>query len=678
MSILHHMGVRSRMVTLIMATIAPFLALIAAGILFSYSEADRATRRNIASDAELGAAKFSRVFLDAKVVLGTLRGMPPLQASDRARCDGFVQKVLASQPMFVTMGVLDAAGNIVCHNKPDTTGQFGDMELALRMANAGADELLVGRFMIGPVSKKPTVAVAMRLPTTSAGEQLSIFGALNLDVFNHIAQSIVAETNHTVALIDPTNQRVLVRSPTIVPFGTAFPGHPLIEAIAGEPDGGTTFSIGFDDIHRFFGFAPVADATGSSLAVSLGLPEAEAFADVQGRATWAIVLAIVALITAILLSATIAYWTQLRPLVRLVLKSERLGEGKFTSPVTIEGWQAQEFRSLATSLNQTAGKLQAAQEIERKNMETERRFRLVADNTADMITAVDLTGRRTFVSGASRDVLGYEPQELIGRAALDLVHEEDRDRVRELFRRTRDIPDVGAEQYRVTRKDGTLLWVEVSGRRMADESGLVFTMRNISKRKAVEAELEAANSQLLRLATTDELTGINNRRELNRLVELETRRSGREGQPLSVMLIDVDHFKAFNDIYGHVEGDRCLKEIAAAISGAIRRPADSCARYGGEEFAVLLPNTDATGASNRAEVIRRAVASLGIVHSGHQQGHVTISIGVTTAQGELGQSALFEAADQALYVAKAGGRDRVVASALDMRDQFADSGRSSD
>lgn len=662
MLILNRMGVRSRMIALITATITPFLALIAAGIFFSYSEADRATRRNISLDAELGAAKFSRVFLDAKVVLGTLRGMPPLQTIDRPRCDSFIQKVLAGQPMFITMGVLDATGKIVCHNKAGTEGQFGDLDLALRIARAGPDELLVGRFMIGPVSKKPTVAVAMRLPATSSGEQLSIFGALNLDVFYHIAQAIAGETNHTVALIEPANQRVLVRWPAIVPFGAEFSNHPLIRTIADQPQGGTTFSVGFDNVHRFFGFAPVADATGSSLTVSLGQPEADAFAAVQGRASWSIILAAVALITAILLSAIIAYYTQLRPLMRLAQKSERLGEGEFSSRVVMEDWQAQEFRSLATSLNETAAKLRAAQDIER-------RFRLVADNTADMITAVDLAGRRTFVSGASRDILGYEPNELIGGAPLDLVFEEDRERVRELFRRTRDNASGGSEQYRVMRKDGALLWVEVSGRRMFDESGLVFTMRNISKRKAIEAELKSVNQQLSRLAITDELTGINNRRELNRLIEIETKRSAREGTPLSLMLIDVDHFKAFNDIYGHVEGDRCLKEIASAISSSIRRPADSCARYGGEEFCVLLPNTDAPGALHCAEVIRLAVSSLKITHSGHEQEHVTISLGVTTLHGEAGQMALFQSADQALYAAKATGRNRVAASVLDMTAQ---------
>ncbi len=630
MPILRHMGVRSRMVALISAATLPFLALIAAGIVFAYSEADKATRRNVATNAQLSAAKFSRVFLDAKVVLGTLSGMPPLQSQDRQRCDNFVQKTLANQPMFVTLGVLDAEGNIVCHNRPGTTGAFGDMDLVHRVTQAGSDELLVGRFMIGPVSKKPVVAVAMRLPVTSSGEHLSIFGSLNLDVFNRIAQSIVADTNHTVALIEPANQRVLVRWPSIVPFGTAFPDHPLIQAVGQQQEGGTTFSVGFDNVHRFFGFAPVLDAPGSSLMVTLGLPEGEAFFGVNHRSKYAIMLSIFAFSIAALLSAALAYWTQLRPLARLVQKSERIGDGEFCTPVMMERWQAQEFRGLAQSLNTTANKLWTAQETERQNIETERRFRLVADNTADMITVVDLSGVRTFVSGASRQILGFEPYELIGKEPLELVHEDDREKVRDLFRQTRDLGDGGSEQYRVQRKDGAFLWVEVSGRKMADDSALVFTMRNISKRKAVEAELEAANSRLSTIATIDELTGINNRRELNRVFELETKRSIRDRQPLTVMLVDVDNFKAFNDTYGHVQGDHCLKSVATTISASIRRPADSCARYGGEEFAVVLPNTNEEGAFLLAETMKRAVADLNISHKGSSFGHATISIGVAT------------------------------------------------
>ncbi|RYG95167.1 MAG: hypothetical protein EON58_14750 [Alphaproteobacteria bacterium] len=164
MIVLRHMGVRSRMIALISAAILPFAAVIGVGIGYSYEEADKDARQTVAYDAQLGAARFSRIFLNAKVVLGTLRGMPPLQTQDRPRCDTFIQKALSNQPMFVTIGIISADGNVVCHNKPEANGKFGDQDLSAKMANALPDELMVGRFMIGPVSKKPTVAVAMRLP----------------------------------------------------------------------------------------------------------------------------------------------------------------------------------------------------------------------------------------------------------------------------------------------------------------------------------------------------------------------------------------------------------------------------------------------------------------------------------------------------------------------------------
>ena len=664
MMILRHMGVRSRMIALISAAILPFAAVIGAGIVYSYDEADKDARQTVAYDAQLGAARFSRIFLDAKVVLGTLRGMPPLQTQDRPRCDAFLQKVLSNQPMFVTMGIIDADGNVVCHNKPEANGKFGDQDLSAKMASALPDDLVVGRFMIGPISKKPTVAVAMRLPDTATGEKLSVFGSLNLQKFEQLAQSIAGETAHTVALIETSNQRVLVRWPNMVPFGTTFPAHPLIKAILHKPEGGTTFSIGFDEVPRFFGFAPVVDATGSSLAVSLGLPESEAFKDVHHRSEWAISVSLAAFLVALGLTAAIAYFTQLRPIRRLSQMSERIGNGDFGSPVSVERWQAMEFRGLANSLNKSAEKLAAAHEAERKIIESERRFRLVTDNTADMITTVDESGKRKFVSGACRDILGYGPDELIGQNPLALVLNEDRPLAESFFERLKTAEYGLNEQYRVSRRDGVILWVEVSGRRMADNSGTVFSMRNISKRKTVEAELEAANDQLSRLATTDELTGLNNRRAFNRMLEIETKRSHRDGSDLCLLLIDVDRFKPFNDIYGHPEGDACLTLVAAAISGALRRPGDFCARYGGEEFVVILPNTSQDGALDRADKIRQAVAGLNIPHEGSETGHVTISAGLATTnkRSQLAGQALLKRADEALYTAKASGRDRVVTS----------------
>jgi diguanylate cyclase (GGDEF)-like protein len=170
----------------------------------------------------------------------------------------------------------------------------------------------------------------------------------------------------------------------------------------------------------------------------------------------------------------------------------------------------------------------------------------------------------------------------------------------------------------------------------------------------------AANEVLTGLARRDGLTGLVNRRGLDEAIVAEWRKSRRERQPLSVLMIDVDHFKRYNDRYGHPAGDECLRQIGAALQSVTRRAADCTARYGGEEFMLLLPATDAQGAMVMAARAREAVRGLGVVHAGSASGWITVSIGMASAVAEESDPApLIAAADRALYCAKAGGRDRV-------------------
>jgi diguanylate cyclase (GGDEF)-like protein len=170
-----------------------------------------------------------------------------------------------------------------------------------------------------------------------------------------------------------------------------------------------------------------------------------------------------------------------------------------------------------------------------------------------------------------------------------------------------------------------------------------------------------ANHELARLAEIDGLTGINNRRHLDRISGVEWRRAQRERRAISLLLVDVDHFKAFNDLYGHVEGDECLRQVAGLIARAARRPSDFAARYGGEEFALLLPATDAEGARRVADGLREAVQAAAIAHGGSKFGVVTVSIGVASAMpdGRAVEGDLLAEADRALYGAKRFGRNGV-------------------
>ncbi len=174
-------------------------------------------------------------------------------------------------------------------------------------------------------------------------------------------------------------------------------------------------------------------------------------------------------------------------------------------------------------------------------------------------------------------------------------------------------------------------------------------------------QLEEANRKLEELSFVDSLTDIGNRRQFERMLDLEWRRAVRSASPLSLIIADIDHFKAFNDTHGHQAGDRCLRDVATLMDAIVQRAGDQVARYGGEEFAAMLPETDAQGAVAIAERMRQAVEGLET-----QGGRVTVSFGVATiiATDASSPNALVAAADAALYEAKRAGRNAVRSRAL--------------
>jgi diguanylate cyclase (GGDEF)-like protein len=195
-------------------------------------------------------------------------------------------------------------------------------------------------------------------------------------------------------------------------------------------------------------------------------------------------------------------------------------------------------------------------------------------------------------------------------------------------------------------------------------------VRLMRQRLEAETELRAArdalaslNATLEKLALQDGLTGLANRRQFDVSLGNEFSRATRQGTPLGLAMIDVDHFKAYNDHYGHAAGDDCLRAVARAIRQQTpKRAGDLAARYGGEEMAVLLPNTDAAGTEAVAERMRAAVAALQLPHAGSPLGIVTISGGAASLVPRRGvdhATMLVEQADGALYAAKGAGRNRV-------------------
>ena len=326
-------------------------------------------------------------------------------------------------------------------------------------------------------------------------------------------------------------------------------------------------------------------------------------------------------------------------------------------------------RGRVTGIHSVGRDIELFVEAERRLKESEARYRLLAEHSSDLVLDLDLDLRRRYVSPACREIFGFEPEELVGGTTGAMTHPEDAECLAEALRSLLSGRlDRATAVLRSRHRNGRWVWVETRYRAVKDRhtgvmTGIVATVRDISQRKAVEERLAEAYRRLEEAARQDGLTNLANRRTFDDALARAHGRARRDNRNLSLIMIDVDGFKPFNDRYGHPAGDECLRRIGRTLASAVARPGDLAARYGGEEFAMLLPDTDEFGAAIIAEHIRHAVMRMAIGHEASELRIITVSAGVaTTGRHALdgGPAALVQSADQALYRAKRAGRNIVV------------------
>ena len=300
-------------------------------------------------------------------------------------------------------------------------------------------------------------------------------------------------------------------------------------------------------------------------------------------------------------------------------------------------------------------------------------YETLLENSNDMIILSSLDGSSRFVSPAVEKVTGWTSQEYSELPPLGHIHEEDRDLARSINGSLGEGKSNHTFRYRAMHKDGSFRWVEAFIRGFRDSDGgpikgYVATVHDISDIKRTEDswsaekhELASKNEELADLAGRDELTGIANRRTFNRVLGIDAGRQCRSSDSLSLLMIDVDSFKKFNDRYGHQAGDECLRKVAQVFGECAARKGDLAARVGGEEFAVLLPQTNEAGSIQVATDILEGVRKLGILHEDSVSGFVSVSIGLSTwLPYQTSESTkLIQQADRALYESKRTGRNRL-------------------
>ena len=317
-------------------------------------------------------------------------------------------------------------------------------------------------------------------------------------------------------------------------------------------------------------------------------------------------------------------------------------------------------------------------QIEETIRESEETYRSILNASPDDITITDLEGRILMISPAAKKIFGYEPEyeKFIGTMLMDYIVPEDVGRAKANIIRMYHGNFPRPNEYRGLRQDKSIFDIEVNSGFIHNAAGqpikIVFIVRDITERKQAENQIKELFRQLeiekniAQLnSITDSLTGLHNRRYLDEALRTEFFRLKRAGAQLSLIMLDVDYFKKYNDSYGHLAGDECLRQIGATLKSIVSRVPDIVARYGGEEFLVILPETDGKGATALSEQIRKAVEDLKIPNKASDIAeYVTISLGVVTAYttGLSSPEQLVALADEAMYRAKQGGRNRIEVS----------------
>jgi diguanylate cyclase (GGDEF)-like protein/PAS domain S-box-containing protein len=369
-----------------------------------------------------------------------------------------------------------------------------------------------------------------------------------------------------------------------------------------------------------------------------------------------IIFIILALITTFLITRNIA-----GSIRKLEIATKRVAKGEFEDLPKVESYD--ELGQLSLYFSEMAEKLKQLKEAQDKIAS----LAAIVDSSADAIIGKTLEGIIVSWNIGAEKLYGYSDKEAVGRSISFLSTPDHPDELPTILEKVRLGETIAAYDTVRMRKDGTLVDVSLMESPVKDSTGKIIGASTIAHDIS---KLKKTEELLRRLSTIDELTGLANRRAFDLSLDKEWRRALRDGHRISLMMIDVDFFKKYNDTYGHLKGDACLKSVAEVLGSFARRPGDKVARFGGEEFVAVLSLLEKQHAASLAEKIRLDVEALRIPHEKSDiNDYVTVSIGVVSIipQQNMSPVDLIKSADEALYKAKEEGRNRVVSRMIESR-----------
>ncbi len=668
-------SIRVQLLILIFAAVLPAIGII----IYSNYERQRHDIDLAKSDAlnmvRSLANNHENVVEVTRGLLQTIAALPAVRNQDSTACVNLFKDLLRGNTQYTNIFAADLKGMIFASAL--SSGNISIKHRKYFQEVLRSKEFSVGEYVVGPISRRAVLPFAYPVKDSS-GEVIGVIGvSLDLEKYGRdFMPASLFPPGSTLNLLDRNFTR-LYRYPDNEKYVGKMELPKIARQMSASPQEGIFSSIGVDGAYRLFAYKRLY-LKGSSapyLYMRVGIPEEKAL--VLSKITFLrnMGLLIVSLITALLIAWFLGKALIVKRLNRLVEASRRLAQGDLsirtgTDPGGDElGLLARSFDEMAEALDD---KEQERKKAEQELVESEMKFKSFTEQA--LVGAYLLQdGVFKYVNPRFAEMFGYTVEECLKDMPFEnLVFTEDLPNVQEQIRkRITGETEFIHYTFRGRKKDGKIFDIEIYGSLSIYKGRIAAagTLLDVTKSKRADRlieelirRLEVEKDHALKSARIDGLTGIMNRRYFDDSLRREFFQLRRNSMPLSLILMDIDYFKKYNDRYGHIAGDECLRTVAVALQNVVKRPSDVLARYGGEEFVAILPDTLEDGAKRVGEQLRKAIEGLAIPHdcSGTAP-YVTISLGVTTVWPSRKDSPeqLLEMADGALYRAKKKGRNRL-------------------
>lgn len=619
-------GVRARLMLLVLLAVLPAVGLT---LYLSHQSGEFAARHTL-EDAmrlvRLASTDYERLVESTHHLLGALARLPDVRRHNTGACSALLAEIKPGYPHYANLGAIRPDGRVFCSATPMTRAVNASDRAYFRRAVETRD-FAAGDYQIGRITGKPVVVFAHPAHDPAGRLQAVAFAAFDLTWLNRLAAGMQLPTGTTLTILD-SQGTVLNRWPDPEKWiGKSMADLPLKRAILTSQEAGTLEAAGHDGVPRLYAFAPLwATSPDRRAYLSVGIPHAAAYAEVDRIV--ARTLGGLAFVAVLVLAAA---WYGgdvflLRRINALVTAARRLARGEHAhTGIGGDGEIGLLARAFDDMADAIAAREKEIRHADKALRESEERFRSLVETTSDWIWEVDARGVYTYTSPKVGELLGYAPEEVLGKTPFDLMPPEEAERVGRAFGK------IAAAQRPFERlentnlhKDGRRVVLETSGVPLFDREGRFAGYRGMDRDVTERVRTE---ERLRYLAYHDELTGLPNRALLLDRVKQAVIEARRHGRQVAVICLDIDRFKFVNEAHGHVTGDAVLKAAADRLSACVR-PGDTVARLGGDEFAVAL--SDIAHVDDIGRIVQK------IMHcadeplaTGDNRLFVTLSIGIT-------------------------------------------------